>query len=54
MLQKRDYDIIEFIKSTGECSLKDIFNGISLSISYAALKRILANLSSENFYLIVI
>ena len=49
MLKDREYDIIEFIKITGECSSKDIFNGISLPISYATLKRILTNLISENF-----
>ena len=49
MLKDREYDIIEFIKTTGECSSKDIFNGISLPISYATLKRMLTNLISENF-----
>ena len=49
MLKDREYDIIEFIKTKGECSSKEIFNGISLPISYATLKRILTNLISENF-----
>ncbi len=49
MLKDREYDIIEFIKTTGECSSKDIFNGISLPISYATLKRMLTNLISENY-----
>ncbi len=40
MLKDKKYDIIEYIKTTGECSSKDIFNGISLPISYATLKRI--------------
>ena len=49
MLKDRDYDIIEFIKTKGNCSSKEIFDGISLPISYATLKRILTKLISENF-----
>ncbi len=49
MLKDREYDIIEFIKTKGNCSSKEIFDGISLPISYATLKRILKNLISENF-----
>ncbi len=49
MLKDREYDIIEYIKTTGKCSSKDIFNGISLPISYATLKRMLTNLILENF-----
>ncbi len=49
MLKDREYSIIEFIKKTGECSSKDIFNGISLPISYATLKRMITNLISENY-----
>ena len=49
MLKSRDIDILEFIKTKGEFSSKEIFNGISLPISYATLKRILTNLISENY-----
>ncbi|MBL7107912.1 MAG: Fic family protein [Candidatus Cloacimonetes bacterium] len=49
MLKDREYDILEFIKINGECSSKEIFDGISLPISYATIKRMLTNLISENF-----
>ena len=49
MLMTREYDIIEFIKTKGELSSKEIFDGISLPVSYATLKRILTNLISMNF-----
>jgi len=49
MLTSREHDIIEFIKTKGEFSSKEIFDGISLPISYATLKRILTNLTSKNF-----
>ncbi|RLC54834.1 MAG: cell filamentation protein Fic [Candidatus Cloacimonadota bacterium] len=49
MLKDREVDIIEFIKTKKECSSKEIYDGISLAISYATLKRILTNLISENF-----
>ena len=49
MLKSRDYDIIKFIKAKGDCSSKEIFDGISPSMSYATLKRVLTNLISENF-----
>ncbi|MDO9577561.1 MAG: Fic family protein [Candidatus Cloacimonadales bacterium] len=49
MLMTREYDIIEFIKTKGELSSKEIFDGISLPVSYATLKRILTNLISKNF-----
>ena len=48
-LMTREYDIIEFIKTKGELSSKEIFDGISLQVSYATLKRILTNLISMNF-----
>lgn len=49
MLTNREHDIIEFVKIKGELSSKEIFDGISLPISYATLKRILKNLVSKNF-----
>ena len=49
MLQSRERSIIEYIKTKGELSSKEIFNGISLPDSYATLKRIITNLASENY-----
>ena len=47
MIGKREYEIIEFIKKTGDCSSKEIFDGIPATISYATLKRILTQLIAE-------
>jgi len=49
MLHSREQSIIEVIKTKGELSSKEIFDGISLPISYATLKRILTNLVSRKF-----
>ena len=49
MLQSREQSIIDFVKTKGELSSKEIFDGISLPISYATLKRNLINLISKNF-----
>ncbi len=48
MIQARESEIIEFIKNKGESSSKEIFEGISASISYATIKRILQQLIAEN------
>ena len=48
MLENRETEIVEFIRSKKECSSKEIFDGISFSISYATLKRILKKMISEN------
>ncbi len=48
MLEKKDTEIIEFIKMSGECSSKDIFEGISINISYATIKRTLTKLIEDN------
>ena len=44
----RESEIIECIKQKQECSSKEIYEGISTSISYATVKRILTKLTSEN------
>jgi len=49
MKDKRETAIIEFIKKNNDCSSKEIFDGVKLSISYATIKRILSKLISENF-----
>ncbi|MFZ4402290.1 MAG: Fic family protein [Bacteroidales bacterium] len=48
MLEKRETEIIELIKKNQELSSKDIHEGVSTSISYATVKRILSKLISEN------
>lgn len=49
MIDNREQQIVNFIKETGECSSKDIFEGVAISVSYATLKRILTNLKSNNY-----
>ena len=48
MKNKRDSEILNFILQNKECSSKEIHGGISGSLSYATVKRILLNLTSEN------
>lgn len=49
MIDNRQQQIINFIKQTGECSSKEIFDGIDIPVSYATLKRVLTNLKTENY-----
>lgn len=49
MIDPREKLIIDFIKKTGECSSKEIFDESGLSISYATLKRQLTKLVSSNY-----
>ncbi len=51
MINSKEQQIIDFINQQIECSSKEIFEGLSLSISYATLKRTLSTLIS-NHYLI--
>lgn len=53
MIDNRKQQIVEFVKAKGQCSSKDIFDGLGESYSYATLKRILTDLKTEN-YLITI
>lgn len=48
MIDNRESEIIDFIKNKQECSSKEIHEGISSSLSYATIKRVLANLTSAN------
>eukprot|EP00825_Cyclidium_porcatum_P006148 TRINITY_DN13019_c0_g1_i2.p1 TRINITY_DN13019_c0_g1~~TRINITY_DN13019_c0_g1_i2.p1 ORF type:complete len:211 (-),score=43.00 TRINITY_DN13019_c0_g1_i2:171-803(-) len=48
MIDKRELEIIEFIKKNQEVSSSDIFESLSTSISYATVKRILSKLIDEN------
>ena len=48
MNNNRNIEILNFVKQNQDCSSKEIHEGISISISYATVKRILTNLVSEN------
>ena len=48
MKNKRDSEILNFILQNKECTSKEIHEGISISLSFATVKRILLNLASEN------
>ncbi|TVR75170.1 MAG: cell filamentation protein Fic [Marinilabiliales bacterium] len=48
MIDNREFEIIELIKKRQEVSSKEIFEGISSSISYATVKRMLSKLIDEN------
>ena len=48
-MEDRDKQIIDFIKSNGECSSKELFDGAGLSTSYSTLKRILTKLLADKY-----
>lgn len=48
MFDKRETEILEYIKKYTECSSKEIYDGIKVSISYATVKRIITRLTNEN------
>ncbi|MFY9242171.1 MAG: Fic family protein [Polaribacter sp.] len=52
MITNREQLIINFIKNTQECSSKEIFESVPISVSYATLKRILFSLKSEGYLVI--
>jgi Fic family protein len=49
MLNDREQQIIDFIKSSGGCSSKEVFEKVSTTASYATVKRILSRLISGNY-----
>ena len=49
MADIREQQIIDFIKTNGESSSKEVFDVSKLEISYATLKRMLAKLVAENY-----
>jgi Fic family protein len=51
MIDYRKQQVIDFVKEKGQCSSKEIFNGISESFSYATLKRILTDLKANDYLL---
>ncbi|MDD3740149.1 MAG: Fic family protein [Bacteroidales bacterium] len=48
-MDAREQNIINFVKKTKECSSKEIFDGVNISVSYATLKRIISKLITENY-----
>jgi len=48
MLDNRESEIIAFIRKKQACSSKEIHEGISTSVSYATVKRVLTKLTLEN------
>jgi Fic family protein len=48
-MNDREQNIIEFVKKTGECSSKKIYDEAAASMSYATLKRLLTKLISEKY-----
>ena len=48
MLDSRDSEIINIIRNKKECSSKEIFDSLSITVSYATVKRILTKLNAEN------
>jgi len=51
MINKREQEIIDFVKKEGLCSSKQVFDGTGVSFSYATLKRILTDLKTNNYLL---
>jgi Fic family protein len=51
MIDPRELQIIDFIGKTNECSSKEIFDAVGISVSYATLKRLLTKLISANYIL---
>ena len=49
MIDNREKQILGYIKETGECSSKEVFDSVAISVSYATLKRILTDLISRNY-----
>ena len=49
MIDIKDQQIIDFIQETGECSSKEVFDGVNIGVSYSTLKRLLTKLVSENY-----
>jgi prophage maintenance system killer protein len=49
VVDKREQQILDFIKEAGECSSKELFDSVNLGVSYATLKRILTHLIANHY-----
>jgi prophage maintenance system killer protein len=52
-MDDREQKIINFIRSRGACSSREVNDNVDIAVSYATLKRILSKLISDNFLLTV-
>lgn len=52
MLEKKEIDILDFLKKAPNSSSKQIFDGIGSGISYATIKRTLGKLLAENLIIL--
>ena len=52
MVESKEKQIIDFVIENPQCSSKDILDGISISTSYATIKRILSKLTNDNLLII--
>ena len=48
MIDKKELEIVEFLKKNHESSSREIFENSSISVSYATVKRMLSKLVEEN------
>lgn len=48
MIDKRETEILDFLKKKNESSSKEVYDGIKATISYATVKRILTKLTNDN------
>ena len=48
MIDKKEFEIVEFLKKNHESSSREIFENISIPASYATVKRMLSKLVEEN------
>lgn len=48
MIDSRDQKILDFIKLSGTCSSKEVYDNVNLSVSYATMKRILSKMTTRN------
>jgi Fic family protein len=53
MIDSREQQIIDFIKSRGACSSKEVHDNVDISVSYATLKRILSKLIAVSYLVTV-
>ncbi|MCP4553674.1 MAG: Fic family protein [Bacteroidetes bacterium] len=51
MIDNRKQQVIDFVKTNGQSSSKEIFDGIGETFSYATLKRILTDLKANDYLL---
>ena len=49
MIERKEQQIIDYVKKSGECSSKEVFDNVDIEVSYATLKRILTGLKSANY-----